>query len=113
MQTTKLLFLTALMAGTAQLNAQGLLQSIITPDKAVATVHQTLEGTWMAELRPPGLPAAAPAIPNISTFGTDTVPNCVGIGRDARAQLTESGFLCAIGDSWKRSSSLPSTRTAL
>src|SRR3977135_1047958 len=71
MQANKLLFLTALMACTAQVKAQGLLQTIISPEKAVATVTQTLEGTWMAELRPPGLPAAAPAIPNISTFGAD------------------------------------------
>jgi hypothetical protein len=44
MQANNLLFLTALVAGTGQVNAQGLLQTIITPEKAVATVNQALEG---------------------------------------------------------------------
>lgn len=85
----------ALLAGAAQLQAQSLLQAIITPDKAVATVNQTLEGTWMAELRPPGLPPAAPAIPNISTFGADGT--LIASGSDG-TQSTAHGVWIRVGD---------------
>jgi hypothetical protein len=95
MQAHKLLLLTALMAGATQVNAQGLLQTIITPDKAVPTVNQSLEGTWMAELRPPGLPAAAPAIPNISTFGADG--SLLASGSDG-TQSTAHGVWIRVGD---------------
>ncbi len=95
MQTNKLLLLTALIAAAPRINAQGLLQSIITPDRAVPTVHQTLEGTWMAELRPPGLPAAAPAIPNISTFGPDG--SLIASGSDG-TQSTAHGVWIRVGD---------------
>jgi hypothetical protein len=69
MKLSSLFVFAALIGSTAQVQAQSLLQqSIVTPDKAVAVVNQTLEGTWLSELRPPGLPAAAPAIPQIVTF---------------------------------------------
>ena len=95
MQANKLLLLTALMAGTVQVNAQGLLETIITPEKAVATVNQRLEGTWMTELRPPGLPAAAPAIPNISTFTADG--SLIASGADG-TQSTAHGVWIRVGD---------------
>src|SRR6266540_4233871 len=60
--------LSLLIASTAGAQAQALLDNIRTPEKAVATVNQTLEGTWLSELRPAGLPAAAPSIPNLVTF---------------------------------------------
>jgi len=95
MQANKLLFLTGLIAATAQINAQGLLQTIITPDRAVATVNQILEGVWMAELRPPGLPAAAPAIPNITTFSPDG--SLIASGSDG-TQSTAHGVWIRVGD---------------
>lgn len=95
MQANKLLFLTALLAATAHVNAQGLLQTIITPDKAVATVNQSLEGAWMAELRPPGLPAAAPAIPNLSTYGADG--SLIASASDG-TQSTAHGVWIRVGD---------------
>jgi len=60
------------LAGTgAHLQAQGLLQSITTPEKAVAVVNQSMEGTWLAEVRPAGLPASAPPILNLATFNSN------------------------------------------
>lgn len=94
MQQSMLLVFGVLFTGTV-LQAQSLLQSIITPDKAVPTVNQTLEGTWMAELRPPGLPSAAPAIPNISTFGVDGT--LIASGSDG-TQSTAHGIWIRVGD---------------
>jgi len=71
MHRSTLLVFAAVLTGSAQLQAQGLLDSIRTPDKAVSTITQTMEGTWMTELRPAGLPEAAPAIPNLATFHPD------------------------------------------
>jgi hypothetical protein len=69
MKRSTLLVLAVLIASTARVQAQSLLQaSIVTPEKAVAVVNQTLDGTWLSELRPPGLPSAAPSIPQIVTF---------------------------------------------
>lgn len=71
MQRFTFLIFAVLIGSTMQVEAQGLLQTITTPEKAVATVNQTLEGAWLSELRPPGLPAAAPAIPTFTTFNAD------------------------------------------
>ena len=68
MQKVTLMLVATLATGAAHLQAQSLLDSIRTPEKAVATVNQTLEGTWLSELRPAGLPATAPALPNLTTF---------------------------------------------
>jgi len=62
---------TLLLASTVPAQAQGLLGMIRTPEKAVATVNQSLEGTWLSELRPAGLPATQPSIPNLVTFSPD------------------------------------------
>ena len=60
--------LSALVGSTVQAEAQGLLQTIITPEKAVSVVNESLEGTWLSEVRPAGLPATAPPILNLVTF---------------------------------------------
>lgn len=68
MQRSTFLAFVVLSASAAHVQAQSLLGNIITPDKAVATVNQTLEGTWLLELRPAGLPASQPPILNLDTF---------------------------------------------
>ena len=95
MQRSILLVSAVFMVWAANLEAQGLLDTIITPDKAVPTVNQTLEGTWMAELRPPGLPPAAPSIPNLSTFGADGT--LIASGSDGN-QSSAHGIWLRVGD---------------
>jgi len=68
MQRFTFLAFVVLSAGAAQAQAQSLSGTIITQDKAIATVNQTLEGTWLLELRPAGLPASQPSILNLDTF---------------------------------------------
>ena len=69
MNRSTLLIFAALIGSTA--HAQGILESIVTPEKAVAVVNQTPEGTWMSETRPAGSPADAPPILNFSTYHPD------------------------------------------
>ncbi len=71
MKQSTLLVFAALLGGTAHVQAQGLFQSIITPEKAVGVVNQSLEGTWLSETRPAGSPADAPPIFNFSTYHPD------------------------------------------
>ena len=71
MKRFTLLVFGALIGSGAHIRAQGLLQSITTPEKAVAVVNQTMEGTWLAEVRPAGLPAGAPPILNLATFNSN------------------------------------------
>jgi hypothetical protein len=66
-----LLVFATLIGSAAHAQAQGILQAIITPEKAVAVVNQTLEGTWLSEVRPAGLPAAAPPILNLVTYSSN------------------------------------------
>jgi hypothetical protein len=61
----------ALIGSAAHVQAQGILQSIVTQEKAVAVVNQTPEGTWMSETRPAGSAADAPPIYNFSTYHPD------------------------------------------
>ncbi len=68
MKRSTLLVFAALLGSTGHVHAQGLLQSIITPDKAVGVVNQSLEGTWLSEVRPAGLPVGAPPILNFATY---------------------------------------------
>ncbi|MEO8594825.1 MAG: hypothetical protein ABI759_16015 [Candidatus Solibacter sp.] len=95
MQRSTLLVFAAFLMGAANIEAQGLLDTVITADKAVPTVNQTLEGTWIAELRPPGLPAGAPAIPNLSTFGADGT--LIATGSDG-TQSSAHGIWLRVGD---------------
>jgi hypothetical protein len=81
MQRYNLLVFAALAVTATQVQAQGLLQSITTPDKAVAVVNQTLEGTWLQELKIPGTPATQPPTLNLQTFnanGTTTATTADG-----------------------------------
>ncbi len=71
MKRSTLLVFAALVWSAAHAQAQGLLQSIIAPGKAVGVVNQTLEGTWLSEVRPAGSPADAPPILNFSTYHPD------------------------------------------
>ena len=69
MTRSALLVFTALIASTVQ--AQGLQDTIIAPDKAVPTANQVLSGTWLSELRRPGPAGLQPAIPALVTFFSD------------------------------------------
>lgn len=66
-----LLISAALLTTSTVLQAQSILDTIRTPDKAVATVNQSLEGTWIMELRFPGLPSNQPPGQNLVTFHPD------------------------------------------
>ena len=68
MKSIRRLASATLIASAGLIQAQTLLQSIVSPDKAVAVVNQTLEGTWLSELRPPTLPPTAPSILLLVTF---------------------------------------------
>ena len=72
----RLICLFSALALSAQ--AQGLLDRINTVDKAVPTVAQTLTGTWMLELRPPGVPITVPAIVTYLAEGTAIGPTSDG-----------------------------------
>jgi hypothetical protein len=71
MQRSNLLVFAALFTGAVQIQAQGLLQTITTPDKAVPVVNQALSGTWLSELRRPGPSGLQASIPAIVTFSSD------------------------------------------
>jgi hypothetical protein len=95
MQRFTFLIFAALTASTAHLQAQGLLQAITTPEKAVSTVNQTLDGTWLLELRRPGAPATLPPVLNLITFqpdGTAVASNADG------TQATNHGVWVRVGD---------------
>lgn len=95
MKHSTLFVFAALIGSAAHVQAQGLLQAIITPEKAVGVVNQTLEGTWLSEIRPAGLPAAAPPILNVITFHSDgTVAASSSDGNQSAAQ----GVWVRVGD---------------
>jgi hypothetical protein len=71
MQRSTLLIFAALVAGASHVQAQGLLQAINTPEKAVPVINQTLTGTWLSELRRPGPTGLLPPIPTLITFSSD------------------------------------------
>jgi hypothetical protein len=94
MTRTILLIFAALVTGAA-LPAQSILDSIQTSDKAVPAVNQTLEGTWLLELRRPGAPASQPPTLNLITFqadGTAIASNADG------TQSTNHGVWIRVGD---------------
>jgi hypothetical protein len=62
MKRIALLISSILIAGTTQMQAQGLGEVIRTPEKAVPVVNQTLSGTWLYELRRGGQPATVPPV---------------------------------------------------
>jgi hypothetical protein len=71
MKRSTLLVFAAFVASAAHVQAQGLLQSIVAPDKVLNVVNQTMEGTWLSEARPAGMPTDAPPILNFSTYHPD------------------------------------------
>jgi hypothetical protein len=71
MKRTAIFIIAGLMASTAHLNAQSLLDTIVTPEKAVPVVNQSLTGLWLSELRRPGPTGLQPPIPTIITFFAD------------------------------------------
>jgi hypothetical protein len=93
MQRFTLIF-TALIAGAVQVHAQGLLQTINTPEKVVPVVNQTLEGTWLLELRRPGTPAEQAPVSKLIIFHRD------GAVVDAGSSLGSSalGLWMRVGD---------------
>lgn len=94
-----LLVFTALIGSTLHAQDQGLLQTIITADKAVGVVNQSLEGTWLSEVRPATLPPAAPPILNLVTFhpnGTlmlSASDGNQGVGHGVWARVGDRKFL--------------------
>jgi hypothetical protein len=95
MKQFPLLLFAALVGSEAHLHAQGLLQSITTAEKAVAVVNQTMEGTWLAEVRPSGLPASAPPILNLATLNSNGT--MVASGSDGN-QSVAHGVWVRVGD---------------
>ncbi len=95
MQRFNVLTFAFFSVAAVQVQAQGILQSITTPEKAVAVVNQTLDGTWLQELRIPGRPATQPATLNLQSFyanGTTT-----GSAADG-TQTTAHGVWVRVGD---------------
>ena len=71
MQRSTSLFIATLIASGAFAQAQGLFQAINTQEKAVPVVNQTLEGTWLLELRRAGQPAGQPPVAKLIVFHRD------------------------------------------
>jgi hypothetical protein len=89
-----LLILGAVLTGTV-LQAQSILDTIRTPEKAVPTVNQSLEGTWIMEIRVPGASASQPPVQNLVTFHPDGT--VVASSADG-AQGTAHGVWVRVGD---------------
>ena len=76
MQRSNSLIFAALFASPALVQAQSpLLSTLRAPDKAVATVGQTLEGVWLGELRRPGVTASQPGVLGLVTYHPDGTVN--------------------------------------
>jgi hypothetical protein len=71
MQRSTFLFIAALIVNGARVQAQGLLQTITAQEKAVPVVNQTLEGTWLLELRRAGQPAGQLPVSKLIVFHRD------------------------------------------
>jgi hypothetical protein len=71
MQRSRLLIFGALLAITAQIQAQSLSETIVTKDKAIGVTNQTLSGMWLSELRRPGPTGLQAPIPTFTTFFSD------------------------------------------
>ena len=65
------LIFAALVAGATHIQAQALQETIISPEKAVAVVNQSLSGLWLSELRRPGPSGLQAPIPTIVSFFAD------------------------------------------
>ena len=94
MQRSNYLIFAALFASAALVQAQSPLTTLRTPDKAVPTVGQTLEGTWLSELRRAGQPASQPAVLGLVTYHPDgTVHSTAGDNN-----LAAHGVWVRVGD---------------
>ncbi len=71
MNSTKIQCFVGMMMVLAPLRGQSLQESIIAADKAVPTVHQTIQGTWLSELRRATPAGLQPPIPSLLTFLAD------------------------------------------
>jgi hypothetical protein len=71
MQRFTFVIFATFIAGAALVQAQGLQDTIVTPEKAVPVVNQVLAGTWLSELRRPGPTGLQPPIPAFVTFSSD------------------------------------------
>jgi len=94
MKRSILLGFAALITGAA-LPAQSILDSIRSTDKSVATVNQTLTGTWLLELHRPGAPATQPPTLNLITFQPDGT--AVASSADG-TQTSNHGVWVRVGD---------------
>ena len=93
MQRITFLIFAALLVSTAPVHAQGLLQTITTLERAVPVVNQTLEGTWLLELRRAGQPAGQPPTSKLIIFHKD------GTVIDAGSSLSSAlGLWIRVGD---------------
>ena len=95
MQRLTILISAAIITSAAHVQAQGILEAIRTPDKAVTVVNQSLEGTWLLELRRPGQPATQPPVLNLITFQPDGT--AVASPADG-TQATNHGVWLRVGD---------------
>ena len=68
MQRSNSLIFAALFTSAALVQAQSPLDTIRTPEKAVATVNQSLEGTWLVEVRRAGTPATQAPVLTLQTY---------------------------------------------
>lgn len=89
------LITTVVIAGTVQSRAQGLGDLIRTPDKSVPSVNQSLQGTWLYELRRGGQPATQPPVLLLIQFNPDgTIVAAAGDG----TQSSHQGLWLRVGD---------------
>jgi len=89
------LLISAALLSSGALAAQGILDTIKAPEKAVPTVNQTLAGTWLMELRRPGsLPNQPPTL-NLITFQPDGT--AVATTADG-TQASNHGVWVRVGD---------------
>jgi hypothetical protein len=65
------LVLGALFMSCAYLPAQTLSETILSAEKAVPVINQSLAGLWLSELRRPGPTGLQPPIPTFITFSPD------------------------------------------
>jgi hypothetical protein len=78
-----------------EVSSGSILDTIRTPDKAIPTVNEVLEGTWLQELRRPGQPTTMPPVLNLGTYHADgTVAASAADG----TQSTAHGVWIRVGD---------------
>jgi hypothetical protein len=94
MQRFTFAVLTILITSTTVAQAQSLLDTIRTPDKAVPVVNQSLTGTWLQELLLPGQAPGTGTL-NLVTFQPDGT--LVSIGSDGN-RSPAFGLWIRVGD---------------